>query len=144
MAAGQHNPSRRALLGAAVGIPLLSSAGAEGSPPPGYARSPSPANAGEDWSIALAAFRSAEAQLRALERATAGQSAEEEEALQAVYDAQVDSFGEAVRGVMLAAVPDFAAFASKLELFLEHELEPNSVDEDCSAAVLADARRLAG
>jgi DNA-directed RNA polymerase alpha subunit len=79
-----------------------------------------------------------------LERATAGQSAEAEEALQAVYDDRVDAFGGAVRRVMLAGAPDFAAFAAKLELFFEYELEPDSVDEDCLAAMLADARRLAG
>ena len=93
--------------------------------------------------MALAAFRDAEAELRGLERATAGQSAEAEEALQAVYDGRVDAFGGAVRGVMLAAAPDFAAFAAKLELFFEHELEPHSVDEEVAAAVLGDARRLA-
>jgi hypothetical protein len=76
-----------------------------------------------------------------LERATAGQSAEEEEALQDVYDARGDAFGGALRGVMLAAAPDFAAFASKLELFFEPELEPNSVDGDVLAAIRGDAAR---
>ena len=144
MAAGEHNPSRRALLGAAVGIPLLASAVPEEAPPPGFTRSPSPAKAGEDWARALSAFRAAEAELRGLERATAGQSAEEEEALQEVYDAHGDSFGGAVRGVMLAGAPDLAAFAAKLELFCEHEVEPHSVDEEVLAAVMGDARRLAG
>ncbi|HYW15472.1 MAG TPA: hypothetical protein VE891_04870 [Allosphingosinicella sp.] len=143
MAADDRNPSRRALLGAAVGIPLLGVAGAEGAPPLGFARSPSSANPGEDWSLALAAFHSAEAEMRGFERATAGSSAEEEEVWLPVYEARLDAFGGAVRGVLLAAAPDFAAFASKLELFFDHELEPNSVDEDILAALRADTRRLA-
>jgi hypothetical protein len=96
------------------------------------------------WEHALAAFRSAEAELRGMERATAGGSAEEEEVWLPVYEARLDAFGGAVRGVMLAGAPDFAAFASKLELFFAHELEPHSVDEDVLAAIRADARRLAG
>jgi hypothetical protein len=144
MAADDHNPSRRALLGAAVGIPLIAGVGAEEAPPPHSVRSPSPAKAGEDWSITLAAFQAAEAELRGLEWATAGQSAEEEDALQEVYDDRVDAFGGAVRGVMLAAAPDLAAFAAKLELFFEHEVEPHSVDDEVMAAIRGDARRLAG
>jgi hypothetical protein len=155
MAAGDHNPSRRALLGAAVGIPLLPrhpELGSGSSPPPDERATSWTLNQvqgdargdGEAWREALAAFQAAEAELRGLERATAGQSVEQEEALQDVYDGRVNAFGGAVRGVMLAAAPDFAAFAEKLELFFGHELEPDSVDEDCLAAVLADARRLAG
>ena len=99
---------------------------------------------GDDaWGKALAAFHSAEAEVRGFERATAGSSAEEEEVWLPVYEARLDAFGGAVRGVMRAGAPDFAALASKLELFFEHELEPNSVDEDIMAALRADARRLA-
>ena len=144
MAAGQHNPSRRALLGAALGIPILGAAGAEEAPPPRFARSPSPANAGEDWSEALRAFRSAEAEVRGFERATAGSSAEAEEVWLPAYEARLEAFGGAVRALMLAAAPDFAAFARKLELFFDHELEPNSVDGEVLAAIRGDALRLAG
>jgi hypothetical protein len=81
MAAGQHNPSRRALLGAAVAIPLLGASGAEEAPPLDFASgcggSPSHAKAGEEWAEALAAFHAAEAEVRGVERATAGSSAEE-------------------------------------------------------------------
>jgi len=34
--------------------------------------------------------------------------------------------------------------AAWLELFFEHELEPNSADEDILSAIRGDARRLAG
>ncbi|MGA9582430.1 MAG: hypothetical protein WBR13_10735 [Allosphingosinicella sp.] len=96
-----------------------------------------------EWSKALAAFRSAEAEVRGFERATAGSSAEAEEIWLPVYEARLEALGGAVRGVMLAAAPDFAAFASKLELFFEHALEPDSADEEIVAALRADTRRLA-
>ncbi|HEU0134427.1 MAG TPA: hypothetical protein VFR28_06360 [Allosphingosinicella sp.] len=122
----------------------MSAAVPEEAPPPHFRRSPSPAKAGEDWGAALAAFMAAEAELRGMERATAGSSGEEEEVWLPVYEGLLDGLSGAVRGVMLAAAPDFAAFASKLELFFEHEMEPDSVDEEVPAAILGDARRLAG
>ena len=91
----------------------------------------------------LAAFRSAEAEMRAVERATAGYSAEDEDAVLAVYEDRLDRGSAAVRRVMLADAPDFLGFAEKLELFVDHELEPHSVDEEVLAAIRADARRLA-
>jgi len=67
MAAGRHNVSRRAVLGAAVALSL---AGARGplhqpsaGPPPRY---------GEDWVRTLAVFRAAEAGARAWEGRTEG------------------------------------------------------------------------
>ena len=106
MAADDHNPSRRALLGAAVGVPFLGAAGVEEAPPPGSARSPSPAKAGEEWSKALADFRSARAEVLAAERATAGRSAVAEEAWLPVYEARLDALGGAVRAVMLTGAPE--------------------------------------
>jgi hypothetical protein len=146
MAAGQHNPSRRALLGAAVALPVITAADGAGVAvgPLHHASHGSPPRSGEDWSKAIAAFRSAEAEVRAFERATAGSSAEEEEVWLPVYEARLEAFGAAVRGVMLAGAPDFPAFAAKLELFFEHELEPNSVDEEVLAAIRGDARGLTG
>jgi hypothetical protein len=92
---------------------------------------------------ALATFRAAEAEVRAVERATAGSSVEEEEVWLPVYEARLEVHSEAVRGVMLAAAPDFADFASKLEIFFEHELEPHSAAEEVLAAIRRDALRLA-
>jgi hypothetical protein len=60
-----------------------------------------------------------------------------------VYEERLEVHSRAVRGLMLAAAPDFGAFARKLSLFFDHELEPNSVDEDIVAALRADTRRLA-
>ena len=144
------DPSRRTVLGAAVGLPLLPRHCEErsdeaiqcgGGGGAGLLRSAR--NDGE-WAHALAAFRAAEAEVRGFERATAGASAEAEEVWLPVYEARLEAHSRAVRGVMLAAAPDFAAFARKLSLFFEHELEPNSVDEDIVAALKADTRRLAG
>jgi hypothetical protein len=136
--------SRRALLGVAVAIPLVGATGAEEAPPPGFTRSPSPGNPGEEWKKALRAFRSAEAEVRAVERATAGSSAEAEEVWLPAYEARLEVHSGAVRGVMLAEAPDFAALAAKLELFFEHELEPSSVEDDVLAALRRDVRRLMG
>jgi hypothetical protein len=94
--------------------------------------------------LALAAFPSAEAEMRAFERATAGSSAEEEEVWLPVYEARLEAFGGAVRALMLVPAPDFAAFAAKLELFFGHELEPHSVEDEVLEAIRADAQRLAG
>jgi hypothetical protein len=148
--------SRRALLGGAVAAPLLprhceergdEAIQCSGGDPAGLVdlRSPSARCARNDgeWVQALAAFRSAEAEVRGFERATAGGSTEEEEVWLPAYEARLDALGGAVRGVMLAGAPDFAAFAAKLELFFEHELEPDSVDEDVLVAIRGDAVRLA-
>jgi hypothetical protein len=82
--------------------------------------------------------------MRGVGRATAGGSAEEEEVWLPLYEARLDEMGGAVRALMVAPAPDFGAFAEKLELLFEHELEPHSVEEDVLAAVLADVRRLEG
>jgi hypothetical protein len=91
---------------------------------------------------ALARFRSAEAELRGVERATAGGAAEEEEIWLPLYEARLDEVGGAVRALMLAPAPDFGAFAEKLELLFLHEVEPHSVEEAVLVAVLGDLRRL--
>jgi hypothetical protein len=140
MAAGQHNPSRRALLGAAVGIPLLGAADARG--PLHHASHGPPPRSGEEWQAALAAFEEAQAAVRGIEAATAGCGYEEEEALLPVPDAACDAAGAALGRLLLAPVPDLAAFAAKLELFFEHELEPHSVDRKVVAAIREDGRRL--
>jgi hypothetical protein len=156
MAAANHNPSRRALLGAAVGFPLASSfprkresrcsSEGEGRWIPDQVRDDGADQVWGDgeWMGALAKFRAAEAEMRGVERATAGGSAEEEEIWLPLYEARLDEMGGAIRAVMVAPAPDFGAFAVKLELFFEYELEPHSADEEVLAAVLGDAWRLAG
>ena len=60
--------SRRALLGAAVALPIASAAWSSGPPPPSSGRSPSPSRGG--WKRALARFEAAEGRARALEGRT--------------------------------------------------------------------------
>ncbi|HEX6376743.1 MAG TPA: hypothetical protein VFZ91_13605 [Allosphingosinicella sp.] len=139
-------PSRRAVLGAAVALPLVGGIGSEIAPPPafacGYGRSPSPSKLGEDWEAALAAFEATAAKVRAIEAATAGCGFDEEEALLPAHEAACEAMEAALGRLLLVPVPDLAAFAAKLELFFDHELEPYSVEAPCLAAIRGDARRL--
>lgn len=144
MAVDDHNPSRRALLGAAVGFPLIPLDVAEAGGPLRHVSHGSPPRSGEEWAQAIGAFEAARAEVRAIEAATAGGLVEEEEALMPAHDSACDAMDSALGRVMRAPAPDLAAFAMKLGLFFGHELEPHSVDEAVAAAVLGDARRLAG
>src|SRR3954468_13500157 len=97
MAAGDQNPSRRALLGAAGGVPLASSfprkresrcsSEGEGRWIPDQVRDDGADQVPGDgeWMEALARFRAAEAEMRGVERATAGGSVEEEEIWLPIY-----------------------------------------------------------
>lgn len=166
MAAGRHDPSRRALLGAAVALPLIvaaddageaqgplhhaspdgcCAAGSGSRHAPGMAtRLHPPPRPGEEWQTALAAFRAAAAKVLEIEAATAGYGFEEEEALLPAHDASCEAMDAALRRMLFVPAPDLAALAVKLELFFDHALEPHSVEEDVVAAIRADAGRLAG
>ena len=133
--------SRRTVLGAALGFPLIAQ---QEAPPPGFTRSPSPANAGADWESALAAYRSAEAGVRAEERVTAGATAEEEAAREEVYGERLDAMYDSLRRLLRVAAPDVAALAVKIELMIQHEVATLTGGEACLAAIRGDARRLAG
>jgi hypothetical protein len=160
MAGAQHNPTRRALLGAALGVPLLSEAGDRGTPcrplhhtHRGHAEartaagsSPGslgiPRSGAELWASALADFQEAQAQVAAIEAPTAGASAAEEEAWLPAHDAACGAMEAALARAMLVPAPDVAALAVKLELYFAHALEPGSFEEESGAALLADAERL--
>jgi hypothetical protein len=133
MAAGQHNPSRRALLGAVVAIPVVGSA----------ARwTPDQVRGDGKWERALAGLHSAEAEMRAVERATAGGTAEEEEALEEVYDARLGDHIAALLRVMKVRAPDLPALAVKIELAIDQEVGTLSGGALCLAALKRDVRRL--
>ena len=140
-------PSRRAVLGAAIALPLVPAIGAGPTPPPafafGFGGSPSPSELGEEWEKALAAFEAAEAAVGEIEGATAGDSLEDEEALLPEHEAACEAMEAALGRLMLVPVPHLEALAAKLELFFEHGLEPYSVEAACLAAIRGDARRLA-
>jgi hypothetical protein len=149
MAAAQHNPTRRALLGAALGAPLLPRHCEERSDEAIQAAEAvqggllrSARNDGGAWYDALAAFRAAKAQVAAIEAATAGRSADEEEAWLPQHEAACDAMGEALDRTLAAPAPDLRAFAAKLELLFAQAIEPGAVDDAVAAALLADSRRL--
>jgi hypothetical protein len=96
----------------------------------------------EAWRRALARLKAAEAEMRAVERATAGGTAEEEEALEEVYLERVGDYLEALRKVMRVRAPDLAALALKIELAIDEEVGTLSGGELCLAAVKRDVRRL--
>jgi len=80
--------------------------------------------------------------MRAVERATAGGTAEAEEALEAVYLARVGDFTAAVRRVMRVRAPDLAALAVKIELAIDQEVGTLTGGDLCLAALRRDVRRL--
>jgi hypothetical protein len=116
MAARDHKPSRRALLGAAVAMPFVGCAGGgDLTPPPRFALGPSPSKLGEDleWSEALAALHTAEAALREFEARTAGAPDEEQEAVEAEMDERLDALGPALLRLLKAPALDLQALVVK-------------------------------
>ena len=91
---------------------------------------------------ALAAFRAAEAEVRSIEAATAGRSADEEETWLPRHDAACAAMDHALARTFAAAAPDLPTLAAKLDLLFAHALEPDSVAEATVAALLGDVSRL--
>ena len=144
MADADHNPTRRALLGAAVGVPLtLSTSAAEAMGPLHHPAGGPPPRPGEDhWDGALRAFHATQAEVLRIEAATAGASAEEEDNWLPAHDAACAAMEDALARSLAAPAPDLAALAAKLELLFAHAVEPGAVEEEAAAAVRADCRRL--
>ena len=123
MAGDQLNRERRALLGAALGLPLVGSfeTGLRlRSVPPqdervvaGVAEA---ATAAEEWEAALSAFRAAAEAVAGEERKRAGASFAEAEAGQEAYDLVCEAMEEALLELLGCPAPDVAALAAKLEL----------------------------
>ena len=148
MAVGQHRASRRALLGAAVALPvaglvdgpLLAASGRGPLPPP--AGDPPPRPGENRWRRALAAFEQAEAALRSFERRTAGAPWEEQKAVEEGMDAHLDVLYPALRRLLLIPAPDLHALATKIALIVDHEVGTDC-GETCLALLKRDAWRLA-
>jgi hypothetical protein len=148
-----HKPSRRALLGAAVAMPFVGCAGPRHSREGGNpALSPGADSGGwisdqvrDDgiWKQALAALRSAEAELSAFEARTAGAPDEEQEAVELEMDERLEALGPALLRLLGAPAPDLEALVVKIETIIAHEAWSSSGGEDCLEDLARDARRLA-
>jgi hypothetical protein len=153
VSAAEHNPSRRALLGAAAALPFVGAAASPSSFPrkreslPSLCTSPAnwiPDQVRDDgeWKRALAAYRKAEAELRAFERRTAGLPWQEQEAVEREMDERLDALGPALLRLIEAPAPDLEALAVKIETIIAHEAWSASGGEDCLAELGRDVRRL--
>jgi hypothetical protein len=94
------------------------------------------------WREGLRAYRSAEAELRAYERLTAGAPWEAQAAIEAAHGDLSDTLYDTLRRLLKAAAPDVRALAVKLDLVVEHEVGTLTGGEACLAALRRDARRL--
>jgi len=102
---------------------------------------PSPIE-GEEWNVALAAFRQAQGHVSAIEAATAGRPFAEEEAWLPRHGAACAAMEAALARAIAAPAPDLAAFAVKLELVLAHAVEPGAIEQAVAEAIADDCRRL--
>jgi hypothetical protein len=148
--------SRRAVLAGAVALPVLGMSGEvgarleeEGAPPPPFGRSPSPANAGEEWGAALSAFREAREGVAKVERRSAGLSVEEEDEWMPAHEAACAAMEGALGRVVRAPAPDLAALGEKMGMVFDFAVEPGAVEPGAVeagvvAALMDDVRRLAG
>jgi hypothetical protein len=149
MSVAEHNPSRRALLGAAAMLPLMGgSDGADAAPRPLHhspAANGPPPRSGEDlWRRLLAEFRGASAAVAECERRTAGAPWAAQAAIEEEYGGRLDALYAALRRLLRAPAPDLAALAMKIELVIDHEVATLNGGEACLAALRRDARRFAG
>lgn len=145
--------TRRAVLGAAVAVPVAAGvSGSERPSPPTASRRapPLPQRAGEEkWQRALAAFRQAEAAKERFDRATraatagpGGRSFEEQWALDKRFGDYLVACNAALRRLVRTPAPDLAALAVKIALVVDEDVASLSGSERCMAALKADARRL--
>ena len=146
--AGKHNPSRRALLGAAFALPFVGHANARSAAatsPLHHASHGPPPRLGEDraWRLAAVALEQAEAALREVERRSAGASHAEQLALEEPFGDRLDELYAAIRRLMGVPAPDVAALAAKICLAVDHEIVELRGGAACMAALKRDALRLA-
>jgi hypothetical protein len=96
----------------------------------------------EKWQQALAHLQAVEVEVRAVEQATAGGTAEEEEVLEPVYMALLGDHTAALLRLMKVRAPDLAALALKIELAIDEEVGTLTGGEVCLAALKRDVGRL--
>ena len=137
MSAARHNLTRRALLDAALAMPVVE--GVACSVPLSENISVSDA----DWQRALASYRGAAAELLSFEHETAGAPWEEQEQIENRHGALSEASYRALRLLLQIPAPNVNAVSLKLDLTLEHEVVTLSRGEACLTALQCDARRLA-
>jgi len=148
MAAGRHNLSRRAVLGACFGAPLLLGGGGAPAAGPPQARAVPKTGTSDRWTRALAAFRRAEARLAAFQQAEAqlppaARAFPACEPLEERFNDLECARLDALRRLLRAPAPDLPALARKIELTIDDQAWELTGAEPCLAALKADARRLA-
>ncbi len=146
MAAGRHNLSRRALLGAGVGACAFAGGGRAAAAPFAPASGSAQGSSRRSWERAVDALRRAEARVAAFEaeeallpaerRALAGEALEER-------FGRLDSLRlAAVRRLLGLPAADLPALALKLDVAVAEQAWEMSGAEDCLAVIAADARRI--
>jgi hypothetical protein len=141
--------TRRAVLGAAVAVPVASSSrGAERGGGPGLDCFPRPAAgvAITEWETTLAALRKAEAEIVEFGRwaaSPAWRSFEEREALEDVYGERVSAFDAAMLRLLETPAPDVGAMALKIGLIAAQRVWELDGGEECLSILRSDAERLA-
>jgi hypothetical protein len=136
MAAGQHNPSRRALLGAVGALPLLGVGDLVAAPEDEADRGP-PASAAAEalaWARALDAYETAEEAMLEAEASPAGDEAED--------DARRDALCAALGRLLRTPAPDLQALRLKIDIALEQGAGTPPGWAACLVAIRADALRL--
>lgn len=147
MAAGRHNLTRRALLGAVVGASALPGAAAAAPVLLGVGGARA-ADLRRSWERALAGFRRAEARLAARRAYEAGLPASLRafpfsEQLDEVFNDLECARLEALRRLLLVPAPDLPTLPMKVDLIVDEDVASLDDGERCLAVLKADARRLA-
>lgn len=139
MAFGEHSSTRRALLGAAVAVPLVGlSVHASPSPP-----APLPRRGEGRWRHAVAAVADTEAAMRAAGELK-GRSFEEQEGLDEAFSDRVVAFNRAVEHMLLVPAPDLRALAAKIACAVDEQAWELPRGEAAMARLKRDAARLCG
>jgi hypothetical protein len=153
MSVAEHNPSRRALLGAAVALSFdtpvrqahrLLRMSAEDAAKAPERWTPEQVRGDGKWEKALVTYRAAEAAMRECERRTAGAPWAQQDAVEEEYGGRLDVLYAALGRLLRAPAPDLPALAVKIELAIDHEVGTLNGGEDCLETVRRDARRLIG
>jgi hypothetical protein len=146
MAAGRHNLSRRALLGAGVGACAFAVEGRAAAVPIAPASGSVRGSRGRSWERAVAALRRAEARVTAFEAEEALLPAERRalacEALEERFE-RLDTLRlAAVRRLLRLPARDLPALVLKLDVAVAEQAWEDLGSEDCLALIAADARRI--